>query len=277
MVEIRDNELVSFLQWVLPKMGYRWAGFKKVRGQVKKRISRRIDELKLDDLTAYKSYLKTHEEEWQRLDGFCWITISRFYRDRATWDGLRKKVLPRCARRAREAGRERLYAWSIGCASGEEPYTLRLCWELDEMGPCRDLDLAVDAIDAAPHMIERAQRGVYPPGNLKELPSDWRRRAFEKTQQGCRLRPEFRRGVRFSVADFRDAKPGRVYDLVFCRNLAFMYFDRPGRRRALAKIADVMTDGGALVVGSHDRIPEPSAPYMPWSGVDNTWRKRART
>lgn len=39
---MRDEPCVAFLQRVLPQLRLRWPGFRKVRGQVCKRLQRRI-------------------------------------------------------------------------------------------------------------------------------------------------------------------------------------------------------------------------------------------
>jgi chemotaxis protein methyltransferase CheR len=59
-----------------------------VRGQVCKRIDRRIRALELGGLAAYEAYLTEHATEWTILDALCSIPISRFYRDRAVFDAL---------------------------------------------------------------------------------------------------------------------------------------------------------------------------------------------
>ncbi len=60
----------------------------------------------------------------------CRITISRFYRDWAVFDALRREHLPAPAGRALAEGCP-LRCWSAGCASGEEPYTLSLIFHLE--------------------------------------------------------------------------------------------------------------------------------------------------
>ena len=51
---MKDADCVLFLQWALPQIGLRWPGFRKVRGQVCKRVARRVRELGLPDLLAYR-------------------------------------------------------------------------------------------------------------------------------------------------------------------------------------------------------------------------------
>ena len=65
------------------------------------------------------------------LDSLTPITISRLYRDHGTFDFLAREVLLALATQPREGGRSTLEVWSAGCASGEEPYTLVIIWELE--------------------------------------------------------------------------------------------------------------------------------------------------
>jgi chemotaxis protein methyltransferase CheR len=78
-----DGACVEFLQWALPRLGLRWAGFRKVRRQVCRRVRRRAAVLGLPDLEAYRTYLDDHPDECAVLDGLTPITISRFWS--ATW------------------------------------------------------------------------------------------------------------------------------------------------------------------------------------------------
>jgi len=127
---VRDQDCVRFLQTCLPRLGLNWAGYRKVRRTVCKRIGRRMRELGLSDIAAYGQLLEHSPEELARLDAFCRIPISRFYRDRAVFDALGRTLLPDLAKRAGTRGDREVRCWSAGCASGEEVYTLRLLWDL---------------------------------------------------------------------------------------------------------------------------------------------------
>ncbi len=103
-----DSECTRFLQEALPRLHLRWAGFRKVRKLVCKRVARRLRELGLPDLAAYRAFLESHPGEWDVLDGFCRIPISRFYRDREVFASLEQDVLPALAQAAVAAGRVEL-------------------------------------------------------------------------------------------------------------------------------------------------------------------------
>jgi chemotaxis protein methyltransferase CheR len=269
---VDDSECVAFLQWALPRLGMRWAGFRKVRGQVCKRLRRRLAELGLPDLEAYRARLERDPEEWEGLERLTRITISRFHRDRGTFAFLWTEVLPALAAGALERGDEVVRSWSAGCASGEEAYTLVIGWRLSGFDAA---GLHVLATDVDETMLARARRACYPASSLRELPEPWRLAAFAPRDDGrlC-LRDGFREAVSLARHDIRaDAVPAGPFDLVLCRNLAFTYFDGAGQRDAAARLAGVLRTGGALVVGKHESVPAQAGGLDPWSAAARVYRR----
>lgn len=267
----------EFLKWALPQLGLRWQGFEDVYGQVAKRLRDRMAAVGVGDLESYRDYIEEHPDEWRRVDACCRITISRFYRDPEVFDALRALVLPQLAERAREAGRTEIRAWSAGAASGEEPYTLKMYWKLDVGEVFGDIQMPIVASEAFPHMIDRARQAVYPDSSLKDLPEDWRREAFEEVRGGFRLEGEFRSGVAFVQHDIRQGPPRELQtpvDLILCRYLAFTYFDEAAQREFLEKIRPALRDGGFLVIGKDETLPEPSPEFEPVDATDSVYRIR---
>ncbi len=262
-----DPELVSFLQRVLPGLRLRWEGFRKVRGQVRKRLARRLAALGLADLDAYERWLESHPDERAVLDELCRITISRFYRDRGVWDALATRVVPLLLERDTP-----LRAWSAGCASGEEPYTLALLWHLELAPHHAGARLEVLGTDANPRLLERAARACYPRGALRELPAGWSERAFEPAGEELCLRAACRVGVRFEARDLRAAMPDGPFQLILCRNLAFTYFAPELQREVLARLLSRLAADGCLVIGCHERVPAP-APLTPLPGAPSILRR----
>lgn len=264
---------MRFLQWALPRLHMRWPGFRKVRKQVCKRIDRRIRELGLNDVESYRLLLEKHAEEWAQLDALCRITISRFYRDRALFDILSKQVLPTLANAALQRGEHVLRAWSAGCCSGEEPYSLALTWYF-ELQPCfPEMEIEIVATDADAHLLQRARNGRYDFGSLRELPDDWRELAFTRDDDAYCLEPQYRRGVRFHQEDIRKEQPKGRFDLVLCRNLVFTYFDEDRQREILKRILGAMNNGAVLVLGAHERLPEDACGLTAWYEKRAIYRK----
>ncbi len=253
---MRDRDCVAFLRWCLPQMGLRWRGFRKVRRTVCKRVTRRMRVLGLADVAAYESYLGEHPSEWGRLDAFCRIPISRFWRDRAVFDWLAADALPA---RAAAAARRRdpvVRCWSAGCASGEEPYSLRMAWAQQAEIAQLSARIEIIATDAEEIMIARAQAGRYSEGSLRSLPPDWRARAFARDGDLFVLRPAPRDGVVFRQQDLRKAWPDGPFDIILCRNGAFTYFDTDGQCEILVRIVERLRPDGLLIIGGHEQLPE---------------------
>ncbi len=251
----RDEACIRFLQWCLPELGLRWKGYRKVRRTVCKRITRRLRELGLADLEAYRRYLAAHPEEWRRLDGFCRIPISRFYRDRRVFETIGKQLLPELARRARDRGAGMVRCWSAGCASGEEAYSLRIAWQRQASVEVPGMGIAVLGTDAEPQMLQRARAAVYAAGSLKDMPAGCTETAFTQADGLYRLRDEFRERTEFRLQDIREEMPDGPFDLICCRNLSFTYFDEPRQRSVLAELSRRLRDHAYLVIGAHERLP----------------------
>ena len=268
-----DEECVDFLKWCLPRLRLRWPGFRKVRRTVCKRVQKRIRALGLEDVAAYRPYLEQTPEEWSDLDALCRIPRSRFYRDGPVFDFLGATVVPELARAGRARGEKVLRAWSAGCASGEEPYTLGIIWGLSVQPGFPDITLRVLATEVDGTLLERARRACYQAGSLREVPRAWLAGAFTETDGLFRLRPAFRDRVAILRQDIREALPDGPFDLILCRNLAFTYFDAGLQSMILGRVFDRLVPGGALVIGRTEVLPERPAGLSDWGRGFGVYRK----
>lgn len=274
---MKDYECVQLLQWALPRLRLRWAGFRKVRKQVCKRVDQRLKELGLPEAREYHTYLDAHPEEWSVLDELCRISISRFYRDRQVFQRLEREVLYELAQMAVANGEYDVRCWSIGCASGEEPYTLAILWKLGLAPRFPTLGCRILATDVDQRMIERARRGCYPASSVKDLPEDFLAQAFLRTADGFCVKAPYREPVTFLEQDIRKTVPDDQFHLILCRNVVFTYFDDELQRQTLQQITERLVPRGALVIGSLESIPEGGSGLEPWSKKLGVYRKSLET
>lgn len=256
---------MQFLKWALPRLHLQWAGFRKVRRQVCKRIQRRIQAIDLADIHAYQELLATDEKEWRKLNELCRITISRFFRNREVFDYLGSNVLPTLAHDRVAAGDANLRVWSAGCGSGEEPYSLGLLWDFQLKAEFPDLRFCITATDSDPALLERADNACYPGGCLKEIPTKWIKMAFEKRAERYCIRPGYKKRVQFLQQDLRHDAPDGFFNLILCRNLVFTYFDEPLQRHMCRKLIGALAPGGAMVIGRKEVLPENGSALGVWS------------
>jgi len=224
-------ELAAFLEWALHARGLRVP--RNVQATVRKRLAKRVAALGLPSLSEYRAYLEREPAELNVFERMCRITISRFYRDAAVFESLAPFLRPGAR------------VWSAGCASGEEPYTVAIL----------EPNAEILATDAEEHLIERARRGCYPGGSLRELPAHLRERAFRREGELYCVRDEYRRAITFRCEDLRASMPDGPFDLVLCRNLAFSYFDEAEQRALAAKLIARLRPSGVLVIGARETLP----------------------
>lgn len=273
---MKDAEGVQFLQWCLPRLRLVWPGYRKVQRHVYRRIQRRLQDLGLPSLADYRTYLEAHPGEWAVLDSYCWISLSRFYRDKSVFQFLEQAVLPSLARQTLAQGETGLRCWSLGCASGEEPYSLSLLWRLNLQSQFPTARLVVLATDIDEQAIARSRRGCYSQGSLKDLPESWRSSGFDRTAEEFCIRQEFREPVTFLAQDIRESAPEETFALILCRNLAFTYFNETLQGATLRQLTDRLQPGGALVIGRGESLPEGEFNLLPWSEKENVYRLAPR-
>lgn len=114
-----------------------------------------------------------------------WNSHSSFVRDPEIWHTLSNVVLWHLAKKALERKSKHITAWSCGCSTGEEVYSLRMSW-LQRLQPhFPELNLKVLGSDLSKNCISTCKRGCYAWHSIAELPKEWQDTFFE-SQSGVR-------------------------------------------------------------------------------------------
>jgi len=144
--------------------------------------------------------------------------------------------LPALAVEAQNKGKNTLHCWSIGCASGEEPYTLVILWHYLLASQFPNMRLHIVATNIDPHLLKRCHKACYPPSSIKNLPDNMRNTAFTPVVDHYCLQHVFKTGVDFLQQDIQTTMPRGPFHLVLCSNLVFTYFDEELQRKILCEI-----------------------------------------
>jgi chemotaxis protein methyltransferase CheR len=225
-------------------------------------VARRSKSLALPNLAAYRVYIEAHPGESMLLDGLCRISISRFFRDRMVWEYLASDVLTSLAERATSQEEAEIRVWCIGCAGGEECYTMTILWRFLIEPRFPHIALRVLGTDADPDQLARARVSCYPAASLKEMPLAWRQEAFEERAGRFCLRQEFQAGVELQEQDIRRQPQAGAFHLVLCRNLVFTYFEENLQSHIARAIHDRLVPGGVLVLGKQEKLPRAASGFV---------------
>ena len=224
------------------------------RSMVQGRINRRMRELGIRDVGEYLDYIRAAPEvERDGLASALTTNVTSFFRENHHFEYLKKEFLPGI----RGRGLRRLRAWSAGCSSGEEAYSIAITL-LEGMADQPGWDLGVLATDLDFNMIRFAREGIYPLDRVERLPPDQLKRWFLRgggSQAGkVRVRPELQRVVKVMPLNLLEEWPmSGPFDVIFCRNV-FIYFDRDVKARIVDGYAELLPADGLLFIGHSESL-----------------------
>jgi chemotaxis protein methyltransferase CheR len=184
-----------------------------------------------------------------------------FFRDKPTFDQLPGEILPELARRRHNT--RRLSIWSAGCSTGQEVYSLAMLFA-DQAERWQGWTIEIIGTDISHRAVAAARSGLYSQFEVQRgLGVAQMLRHFDETPRGWQVREEVRRMVRFAQANVLGPHPGRhAFDLVLCRNV-LLYFDRPTRTAAFARLAEAVAPGGFLMLGAGETVVGQTDRFVP--------------
>ena len=232
-----------------------WEGYRKIRRGVKKRLWRHMEEINCHTVDAYLKAMAIRTELRAACEEELSVTISRFFRDLQVWEYLQKSFLPELIHRFPGG----LNAWSAGCASGEEPYTLSIVWESLKNSTAsffKDLDILATDINA--FNLQRAKEGIYPGSSLKEVPESARQRWFKKLPSSklWKIDPYLQKRICWQSHQLLDKPPRDIFHLILLRNNLLTYYQGNRLKAAFDEVLNVLAPGGILVTGTREQLPQ---------------------
>ncbi len=262
--------LDEFLREVAPRFGLQWRPFRR-RG-IKRKLEQRIAELRLAQYDEYALRAKNDPEERVRLSEILTVTISRFFRDRKVFDLLEHSVISTILKNKQT--KDEFKIWSMGCANGEEPYSLSMLWKTSFENNFPDINLQILTTDINEALLTRAENGRYKESSLREVPEEGKRKFFKIENGFYLVDRSVMENVIFRKHDIVHEEPFPGMDIVCCRNLAFTYFSKEVQVDVLKKIFKSLNEGGYLIIGKDEVLPltYPTL-FIPISSAERFYQK----
>jgi chemotaxis protein methyltransferase CheR len=207
------------------------------------------------DEAMYLELLKRDHKEFDALISDLTVPETYFFRDPPHYAMLRREVLPALTR---SRGRDHVVeAWSAGCATGEEPYSLAMMFEQEHLAS-RSHVLGTDVSQRA---LARASAAIYTRWSMRATATEDRERYFVCEGREFRLISRIRERVRFqqhSLTSPLYPKPrsrAQGFDLILCRNV-LIYFDPAAIVTTTQRLASSLSEDGFLLMGPSDPLLE---------------------
>ncbi|MEX6501895.1 CheR family methyltransferase [Pseudomonas zhanjiangensis] len=185
--------------------------------------------------------------EWSTLLDRLTVQETRFFRHRASFDVLEAYLRVRL-----QQGMTRPWElWSVGCSSGEEPYSLAIsAAEVLRQSEYPEY-FGVTGTDISLNALNKARAGEYGARKLDQMDTDLCQRYFARQVDG-RFKVKASLATRVCCAKLNVLElakaPMSGMDVIFCQNM-LIYFRRWRRREILNRLAERLAPGGLLVVG----------------------------
>lgn len=231
-----------------------YAGLKPPAWVLASRVDDRVRRLGLAGRAEYASLLEGErgQAELVALAECLRVGETCFYRHRAHVRALQRVVAPDLAVRRRTERYVR--AWSAGCATGEEAYTLAIV--LGEALPKGSgFRIEVLGTDISEPALEFARARTYPPEALRAVPPDVQRRFFVEAGGRFRVVDAIAERVRFARLNLLGGPYPRALDVILCRNV-LIYFEAGARRRTIERLIEALAPGGYLFLGYAESLRE---------------------
>lgn len=272
-----DSEFTSLIRHIQESRGIDFRGYK--RTSLERRVRRRMDEVGCDSFAAYHAFLEAHPQEFVDLLNTVLINVTSFFRDAEAWDVMRREVVPRILER--KGDKEKIRIWSVGCASGEEPYSLAMMFAevLGTAEFCRRVKIyATDLDDAA---LNTARHATYGPRDVESVPEPLLERYFECTDNHYVFQRELRKCVIFGRHNVVSDAPISRIDLLICRNL-LIYLEADTQGIVLPRLHYALVNDGFLFLGKAETQLARSRMFEPvdlksriFAKVPQEWRRSA--
>jgi len=252
------------------KTGHDFSLYKK--STLYRRIERRMGIHNIERINDYVHFLQQNTTESESLFNELLIGVTSFFRDPASWEKLKSSVIPLLLASRPEGGV--LRAWSVGCSTGEEAYSLAIIFReaLEDLKLPKNYSLQIFATDLDRHAIDVAREGFYPRNIVADVSEERLRRFFIRDEEGYRVNKSIREQIVFAPQNLIKDPPFTKLDILVCRNL-LIYLEPELQKRLVPLFHYSLNPGGFLFLGSAENMYGDSELFNPFEGPAHIFRR----
>jgi chemotaxis protein methyltransferase CheR len=243
---------------ILAQLAYEYAGIalsESKQNLVYGRLSRRLRALGLASFRDYCKYLGANPAELENFINSISTNHTKFFREAHHFDHFRTHVAAPFARAASRSSGGRLRAWSAGCSTGEEPYSIALVLRR-EISNFAGSDVRILATDIDTAVLMKAAAGEFAQSAIEEVPREYRSFLVRTADESEKVTfdPQLKSLIAFRRLNLMDVWPFKgLFDAIFCRNV-MIYFDAPTKATLVEKFTRHLKPSGFLYIGHSESL-----------------------
>jgi len=216
------------------------------------KLSIRMQELGISDYKSYFAYVthgKAGRVEWETLVDRLTVHETRFFRDSKTLSFIEHAYLEKLNF---EQDNTNIHIWSVGCATGEEPYSLMMYIDKYMADKNEKCYLAVTASDISHDALAVGKKAVYHQNRFTNVPEDYINNYLQDAGNDHYLvNDSLRKRIcfnRLNLIKLDHSSVGKM-DIIICQNV-LIYFKRETRLLILEQLVKHLVPGGFLILGA---------------------------
>jgi two-component system, chemotaxis family, CheB/CheR fusion protein len=252
MGDLDEEGLHRIVAHLRVRTGHDFSKYK--RSTVVRRIARRMQVNRTDELKAYYEVLRDNQNEVQNLLSDLLISVTSFFRDQEAFESIAKQ-LP--ALFASKVADQPIRVWVAGCATGEEAYSIGILLLEEAARQDARRQIQVFATDLDVRALATGREGRYPVAIEADMNESRLRRFFSREGDYYRVRQELRDIVLFALHDLLKDPPFSHVALVSCRNV-LIYLDRDLQEQVCNTFYYALNSEGYLLLGSAETAENPT-------------------
>ncbi len=247
---INETIISQIYRIIFEEKGVDFSQYKK--STIIRRIERRISAVRMSSLNDYVDYLINNKEEATNLYNDMLIGVTEFFRDGDAFDEI--KELIQVIVDKKEQGEE-IRFWSIGCSTGEEPYSLAIILSEILKDKITKYKIKIFATDIDDEALKIARAGMYAETSLVNVHKDLIAKYFSVQKNQFEIKKSIRELVVFSKHNIVSDSPFLRMDFISCRNM-LIYFNATLQSRFFPIVHYALKDNSPLVLGKSETIGE---------------------
>ncbi|MFZ1677890.1 MAG: chemotaxis protein CheB [Saprospiraceae bacterium] len=229
-----------------------------------RRILRRMALNKITEPGVYLNYLRENKSEQDALYQDLLIPVTSFFRDPKVFSNLCESVFPQLLKNKTLS--ESLRIWVAGCSTGEEAYSIAICFKeyLGDHVNGFSEKVQIFATDLSEPAIMKARMGIYTKLELEDVSPQRLQEFFIKTDGNYQVNKRIRDMCVFAVHNFLKDPPFGKMDLISCRNV-LIYMEPYLQKKALTTFHYSLNPNGFLLLGKSETtsgVPDLFAPVV---------------
>ena len=253
-----DPGFEDLLDFVHEARGFDYSQYK--RPSLVRRFEKRMQTTGVETYEDYRSYLEAEPREFAELLDTILINVTGFFRDPAAWEYLANEIVPKIVEQKPEG--ERIRAWSAGCATGEEAYSIAMLFAEALGAEAYAKRVKIYATDLDDTALAKARLARYETKATDAVPENLRAEYFEDVNSGSTVRGDIRRSVVFGRNDLLSDPPISKVDLLLSRN-TLMYFGSQAQHTVLSNFYFALGHGGFLFLGKAEALHSRTSLFLP--------------